>query len=215
MFIITVISLLLLLLLPIDGKSLFTSNHPSLIVLRHVHLSTDEQIHSIQCPADFHRLTFQLLNYSNEFCFNLYSPSNICRNNHSFCQFHAKPIQLSCHNHSVSKFVDISYQCSYEDTMYAFSSTSTSATALPPSINQDETLSLFLIGFGLILTIWIFFCCIWFICCQDDVDDDDDIDDHDDDHENHSQFSRHRSSWKKSSPTIDPLENKSISSFEI
>lgn len=206
-----IIVLLLVLLTPIDGNILFNSDSPSWIVLRHVHLSTDNQYHQIHCPDQFNHLTVRLFNYSNEFCFNLYSPSNICRTDSFPCRFQAKPIQLSCFNHSYSKYVDISYQCSSE---HHFSPILISSSSSPsPSVNQDETLSLFLIGFGMIITIWMFFCCIWFICYHDDDDDDDD------EIEKNSQFIRPRSSWKedrmKCSLTINPLENKSISSFEV
>lgn len=206
-----IIIILLLLFIPIEGNS---SDSSSWIVLRHVHLSTDNQYHQIHCPDQFNHLTFRLLNYSNEVCFNLYSPSNICRTDSLPCRFQAKPIQLSCFNHSYSKFVDISYQCSSE---HHFSPIMMSSSSSPStSINHDETLSLFLIGFGMIITIWMFFCCIWFICCHDDGEDDDDIDDPT---EKNSQFLRSRSSWKdermKCSLTINPLESKSISSYEV
>jgi hypothetical protein len=86
----------------------------SFIVLRHIRLPTNDEQYHIRCPYNLNYLTLQLLNYSNENCFNLYSTSNnnACKNHQSSCQFHAKPVQLHCHYHSYSKYVNITYQCS-------------------------------------------------------------------------------------------------------
>jgi hypothetical protein len=108
----------ILILNRIHGEYLSNADSSSFIVLRHIRLLTDNEHYRIQCPYNLNYLTLQLLNYSNENCFNLYSTSNnnICRNHHSPCQFHTKSVQLHCHHHhpSYSNHVDITYQCSYK-----------------------------------------------------------------------------------------------------
>ncbi len=88
----------------------------SFIVLRHIRLSTDNEQYYIRCPYNLNYLNLQLLNYSNENCFNLYSTSNNndCKNHYSPCQFQAKQVQIYCQHHSYSKHVDITYQCLYK-----------------------------------------------------------------------------------------------------
>ncbi len=166
---------LILFLTGIHGKFLFNPASSSFIVLRHIRLSTDNEQYRIRCPYNLNHLNLQLLNYSNDDCFNLYSGSdnNHCHTQQSPCQFHAKSVQLHCNHHSYSNYVDITYQCSYKNTKETYSQTIISDS----SNNQDEIISLFLIGLGIVITIWIFICCIWFICCHDNEDDDDDDDD--------------------------------------
>jgi hypothetical protein len=171
-----IIFLIILFLIGIHGKFLFNPDSSSFIVLRHIRLSTDNEQYRIRCPYNLNHLTLQLLNYSNDDCFNLYSGSNnnnnACQTQQSPCQFQAKSVQLHCNHHSYSNYVDITYQCSYKHTKTTFSQ-----STISDSSNQDEIISLFLIGLGIVLTIWIFTCCIWFICCHDNEDDDDDDDD--------------------------------------
>jgi hypothetical protein len=105
----------IIILSKIHGKFLLNSESSSIIVLRHLRLITDEEYYSIRCPYHLKHLTLTLLNYSNENCFYLYTKSinQACRNYRSPCQFHAKPIQLNCHNRTFSNHVDITYQCSF------------------------------------------------------------------------------------------------------
>jgi hypothetical protein len=110
----SIVFFLIIILNCIDGKFLSNPDSSTFVVLKHIRLSTDNQPYYIQCPYNLNYLTFHLLNYSNENCFNLYSTSNnnLCRNHYSPCQFHAKPVQLHCnHQHSYSNQVDITYQC--------------------------------------------------------------------------------------------------------
>lgn len=141
---------LILILNQIDNSSL-------LIVVRHIHLLTNNEEYNIQCPDNLNYLTVKLLNYSNEKCFNLYSISNrnICKNHYSPCQYHAKSIQLQCH-HSYSNHVDITYQCS--NTRHNLS------IAINQS-NPEDTIISFSIIFGIFIIIWIFICGTWFIYC--------------------------------------------------
>ncbi len=209
----SIIIFLIFFLIRIHGKFLFNPDSSSFIVLRHIRLSTDNEQYRIRCPYNLNHLNLQLLNYSNGNCFNLYSGlnNNVCQTQRSPCQFQAKSIQLHCNHHSYSNYVDITYQCSYKQMKNTFSQ-----SIISDSSNQDETISLFLIGFGIIMTIWMFTCCIWFICCHDDGDEDEDNDD-----DKNSQLVSHRSYSKTNihdfrnnlSFHINPFETKHISSL--
>ena len=189
--------LVMLFLLGIHGTFLFNPDNSAFIVLRHIRLATDNEQYRIRCPYNFNHLTVQLLNYSTDHCFNLYSGLNhqACANQQSPCQFHAKSVQLHCDHHSYSNAVDITYQCSHKQTKITYSQ-----PVLSDSLNQDEILSLFLVGLGIVITISIFTCCIWFICCQDNLDDDDDND-------------QQKNSSRSLSLHLNPLESNRLSSL--
>jgi hypothetical protein len=114
----------LLILHKINGKFFLNSQSSSIIVLRHIRLTTDNEYYRIRCPYHLKHLTLTLLNYSSEYCFDLYTKSinEACINYRSPCRFHAKSIQLDCNNRPYSNHVDITYQCSFSP------STSTNTT---------------------------------------------------------------------------------------
>ena len=58
---------------PIHGKFLTNPQAPAFVLLRHIRFPTDDQQYKIHCPYNLNHLTLQLLNYSNTYCFNLYS----------------------------------------------------------------------------------------------------------------------------------------------
>jgi hypothetical protein len=118
----------LLILTKINGKFFLNTNNSSIIVIRHIRLNTDNEYYRIRCPYNLKHLTLTLLNYSNNYCFNLYTKSiqEFCINNYqSPCRFHAKPIQLNCHNRLDSNHVDISYQCSMSSLITINNTTAT------------------------------------------------------------------------------------------
>jgi hypothetical protein len=106
---------LILILHRINGKFFLNSQSSSIIVLRHIRLTTDNEYYRIRCPYNLKYLTLTLLNYSNENCFDLYTKSinEACINYQSPCRFHAKSVQLDCNNQAYSNLVDITYQCSF------------------------------------------------------------------------------------------------------
>lgn len=109
---------LLFLILPLEileTKFLLSSEGSAIIVLRHLRLITDQEFYRIRCPYRFNHLTVTLLNYSVDDCFDVYPQwkHDVCSHHRSPCRFHAKPIQLICHDELVySSQVDITYQCS-------------------------------------------------------------------------------------------------------
>jgi len=113
---ISILFFLILILNKTNGKVLSNPESSSFIVLRHVRLATNDQYYQIRCPYNLNHLTLQLLNYSNQYCFNVYSTSNnyACKNHNSPCRFHAKSVPLRCHQNSYSTHVDMNYQCSYK-----------------------------------------------------------------------------------------------------
>ncbi|CAF4579846.1 unnamed protein product, partial [Rotaria sp. Silwood2] len=153
----------------IHGKFLSNSESSSFIFLRHIRLFTDDQQYRIRCPYNLNNINIQLLNYSNENCFNLYlaSNNNVCINHYLPCQYHAKPVQLNCNHHSYSKYVDITYQCSYKTTISSDlqRNTFTLETFSFPinSSKYEESIALFLIGISIIIILWIIIFCICFI----------------------------------------------------
>ena len=173
---------------PIHGKFLTNPQAPAFVLLRHIRFPTDDQQYKIHCPYNLNHLTLQLLTSSNTYCFNLYSVSgiNACQNHESPCYFHAKSLPLRCNHHFYSDYVDISYQCSYKYvsvpkklSIYKFSSRMVispptrrrsfilHALTFPTSFsNSEETIALFLISLGTVLTLWILICCIWLIRCR-------------------------------------------------
>ncbi|CAF1253522.1 unnamed protein product [Rotaria sordida] len=169
----------------IHGKFLSNSESSSFIYLRHIRLTTDDQQYRIRCPYNLNYLNIQLLNYSNENCFNLYlvSNNNICMNYHPPCQFYAKTIQLHCNHHSYSKYVDITYQCSYKaiissDTQY--NTFTLHSFSFPTNFSfSEESIALFLIGISIIIIFWIIIFCICFIHYHDDNDNYNDDDEYD------------------------------------
>jgi hypothetical protein len=109
-----------LLILPgIHGEFLLNSESSSIIVVRHIRLITDNEYYRVRCPYHLKHITLTLLNYSNDNCFDLHTKSinNICINYRSPCRFHAKPVQLDCHNRTYSNHVDITYQCSFSPSI--------------------------------------------------------------------------------------------------
>ncbi|UJR14732.1 hypothetical protein I4U23_001724 [Adineta vaga] len=155
-----------------DGKFLTNPESSTYVLLRHIRFLTNDEHYFIRCPYNFNHLTLQLLNYSNEFCFNLYSTSsnNACRNHQSPCQFHAKSLLLRCTHHSYSDYVDISYQCSYKMIISPPVRQKTftlHALTFPTNFSDpEETIALFLISLGIVLTLWILICCICLIHCR-------------------------------------------------
>ncbi|CAF0921115.1 unnamed protein product [Adineta steineri] len=194
---------LILILHKINGKFLLNAESSSIIVLRHIRLSTDNEYYRIRCPYHLNHLTPTLLNYSNGNCFNLYTEliNDACINNRSPCRYHAKPVQLNCNDRTYSKYVDITYQCSSspsKSTRTALSDndkTSTSPTiegesilstsqspntitihALTfPSISSriEESIGLFLVGLATVFILWLTVCCVWFIRCGHIHEEDD------------------------------------------
>jgi hypothetical protein len=106
--------LLILILNRINGKFLLSAESSSIIVLRHIRLSTDNEHYRIRCPYNLNHLTLTLLNYSDGNCFDLYTKSinDACIKYRSPCRFQAKPISLKCKDRPYSNHVDITYQCS-------------------------------------------------------------------------------------------------------
>ena len=111
----SIVFLFLFILPKISGKFLLNSQSSSIIVVRHIRLTTDNEYYRIRCPYHLKHLTLTLLNYSNENCFDLYTKSinNACLNYRSPCRFHSKSLQLNCQNQPYSKHVDVTYQCSF------------------------------------------------------------------------------------------------------
>lgn len=105
---------LLITFLPLHGILLINTDTSSIIVVRHIRLMTDDEYHRIRCPYRLQHLTITLLNYSNDYCFQLQTKFSheLCFHRQSPCQFHAKSIRLDCLDQWHSNQVDITYQCS-------------------------------------------------------------------------------------------------------
>ncbi|CAF2764682.1 unnamed protein product [Rotaria sp. Silwood2] len=192
---IPMVFLLILIFHRINGKFLLNAESSSIIVLRHIRLSTDNEYYRIRCPYHLNHLSVTLLNYSNENCYDLYKKPfhDDCVNNRSPCRFYAKPIQLKCNDRSYSNHVDVTYQCSFlslissnttsssnekisafsnieDESIHSSSHPSNTITlhALSfPSISFDteESVGIFLIGLATVCILWLTVCCMWFIRC--------------------------------------------------
>ncbi|UJR31998.1 hypothetical protein I4U23_019468 [Adineta vaga] len=199
-----IILLSFLLINQINGKFLLNSESSSIIVLRHIRLTTDDEYYRIRCPYHLNHLTLTLLNYSNGICFDLYTKSinDACINYRSPCRYHAKPIQLNCNNRPYSKHVDITYQCSSSpsklfrtllsdnDKKSVSSATNDLPFLLTPhppkavtihaltfpsmSTHVEESIGIFLVGLTTVFLLWLTICCIWFIRCGHINEEDDD-----------------------------------------
>ncbi|CAF0809511.1 unnamed protein product [Adineta steineri] len=169
---IPILVFLILSLNEIHGKFLTNPESSSFVLLRHIRLLTNDEPYYIRCPYNLNHLTLQLLNYSNAYCSNLYSTSNNnqCQNHQSPCRLHAKRIQLHCNHHSYSNHVDVSYQCSYKTVVsppIRHKTFTLHALSFPTNFaDSEESIVLFVISFGIVITLWIFICCICFIRCR-------------------------------------------------
>ncbi|CAF1117256.1 unnamed protein product [Rotaria sordida] len=178
-----------------NGKFLLNSESSSIIVLRHIRLSTDNEYYRIRCPYNLNHLSLTLLNYSNENCFDLYTKSihNDCVNNRSPCRFYAKSTQLNCNERSYSNHVDVTYQCSFLSLISSSTISSNNEeistsseiedefihSSSPPlhtitlhalsfpstSFDTEESVGIFLIGLATVCILWLTVCCMWFMRC--------------------------------------------------
>lgn len=191
--IISILLFFLLIFSQTHGKFVFNSQNSSIIVLRHIRLTTDNEYYRIRCPYHLKHLTLTLLNYSTDNCFDLYTKSinQACINYRSPCRFHAKTIQLDCDNRPYSNHVDITYQCSFlpsismnttDEDNHNITSLSTSpfdsmtlhALSFPSnSFGIEESIGIFLIGMTVVFILWLTVCCVWFIRCDRSTEEDD------------------------------------------
>jgi hypothetical protein len=188
----TILVFFILILPRIHGKFLLNSESSSIIVLRHIRLTTDNEYYRIRCPYHLNHLTLTLLNYSSENCFDLYTKSlnNACQNYRSPCRFHAKSLQLNCNDRPYSNHVDITYQCSFspsittnktsgndenyvnssiiedESNLSSSNSITLHSLSFPSTLSGiEETIGIFLIGLITVFILWLTVCCLWVIRC--------------------------------------------------
>jgi len=159
----------------VQTKFLLNPQHSSIVVIRHIRLNTDDEHYRIRCPYHLKHLTLTLLNYSNEHCFSLYSKSlaNFCPDFQSPCQFYGKSIPLECSSSSSlhSKQVDVTYQCSSNNSTFILddedSSTQPSLRhSLTYSYDIEEIMGIFILGLLIVVILWLTICCICFIRCR-------------------------------------------------
>jgi hypothetical protein len=184
---ISILLFLLLILTRINGKFFLNSESSSIIVLRHIRLTTDNEYYRIRCPYHLNHLTLTLLNYSNENCFDIYTKSlnDACKNYRSPCRFHSKSLQLNCNHRPYSNHVDITYQCSFSHSTTTKKTSLNDENYLNTSLTEDEsnpitlhslsfpsnlsdieeTIGIFLIGLVTVFILWLTVCCLWFIRC--------------------------------------------------
>lgn len=167
------IYLIFLSILPqLQTKFLLNPQYSSIIVIRHLRLNTDNEYYRIRCPYHLKHLTLTLLNYSNEHCFSLYSKSlsNFCPHFQSPCQFYSKSIPLECSSTSLhSKQVDITYQCSSNNSTFIFeenSSTTPSLDSLTYSFDNEEIMGILILGLFIVLILWLTICYICLARCR-------------------------------------------------